>query len=261
MGKERLAVPFENGCKALIIYVCAGDPSLEVTAELVPALADAGADIIELGVPFSDPVADGPVIQAAGQRALASGTTLARVLDLTAALRAKMKMGTPLVLMSYYNPILCYGLADFGKELAAAGGDGVIVPDLPWEEAGPLQKILEGKGLALIPLVAPTTPEGRLRRIASRAAGFIYCVSLTGVTGAREELPPDLLSYMERVRRVTSLPLALGFGIGSPGQLKHLAPLGDGFVVGSAVVQALAEGGVARAAALVKAMREALDSI
>ncbi|MGI9953519.1 tryptophan synthase subunit alpha [Moorellaceae bacterium AZ2] len=259
MGKERLAGAFERGRKALIIYVCAGDPSLKVTAELVPALVDAGADIIELGVPFSDPVADGPVIQAASQRALASGTTLARVLNLTAALRAKIT--TPLVLMSYYNPILRYGLADFGKDLAAAGGDGAIIPDLPWEEAGPLQQILEKEGLVLIPLVAPTTPEDRLRRIAAGAGGFIYCVSLTGVTGVREELPPGLLAYMERVRRVTSLPLALGFGIGSPGQLKRLAPLGDGFIVGSAVIQALVEGGVARAAALVKSLREALDSI
>lgn len=259
MSRERLAGAFKQGRKALLIYVCAGDPSLEVTAELVPALADAGADIIELGVPFSDPVADGPVIQAASQRALAAGTTLAKVLDLTSALRAKISV--PLVLMSYYNPVLRYGLTDFGKDLAAAGGDGAIIPDLPFEEAGPLQEIFEREGLALIPLIAPTTPEDRLRQIAAGAGGFIYCVSLTGVTGAREELPPDLLSYMERVRRVASLPLAIGFGIGSPDQLRQLAPLGDGFIVGSAVIQALAEGGVARAAALVKSMREALDSI
>ncbi|HBT47076.1 MAG TPA: tryptophan synthase subunit alpha [Peptococcaceae bacterium] len=259
MGNARLTAPFAKGRKALIVYVCAGDPTLAETARLVPALADAGADIIELGVPFSDPVADGPVIQAAGQRAMASGTTLARVVELAAALRAKI--ATPLVLMSYYNPLLRYGLAEFGRRLAAAGVDGVIVPDLPWEEAGPLREALEERGLDFIPLVAPTTPEDRLRRILSGAPAFIYCVSLTGVTGAREELPPGLSSYMERLRRVTSLPLALGFGIGSADHLRRLAPLGDGFIVGSAVVQALAEGGISRAAGLVKDMRAALDAL
>lgn len=258
MGGDRLYGSFRQGKKALIVYVCAGDPSLEATLEAVCAIARAGADIVELGVPFSDPLADGPVIQAASQRALARGTTLARVLELTYNLRRKVQV--PLILMSYYNPLLRYGLARFAQDLAGAGGDGVIVPDLPYEESGPLKTSLKEKGLALIPLVAPTTPDERLREIARHASGFIYCVSLTGVTGPREELPPDLPEYLARVRKATSLPLAIGFGISTPKQAQLLAPLGDGIVVGSVIVETLAKGGIKEATSLVQAMRKALDN-
>lgn len=255
-GEVKILSSFRQGRKALIIYVCAGDPSLDATYEAVCALARAGADIVELGVPFSDPLADGPVIQAASQRALSQGTTLEQILRLTYDLRKTLDI--PLVLMSYYNPLLRYGLDRFAQDLAKAGGDGVIVPDLPYEEAGPLRASLNKEGLALVPLVAPTTPDDRLREIACQASGFIYCVSLTGVTGPREELPPELPGYLARVRRVTSLPLAIGFGISTPEQARLLAPLGDGIVVGSAIVESLARGGIEKATNLVQAMRKAL---
>ncbi|MCG0278004.1 MAG: tryptophan synthase subunit alpha [Thermanaeromonas sp.] len=256
-GKIKLLNSFRRGRKALIVYLCAGDPSLEATFEAVCALTRAGADIVELGVPFSDPLADGPVIQAASQRALDQGTTLGQVLKLTHDLRKILDI--PLVLMSYYNPLLRYGLASFVRELAEAGGDGVIVPDLPHEEAGPLRDHLDERGLALVPLVAPTTPVGRLQEIARQASGFIYCVSLTGVTGPRDELPPDLAGYLSRVRRVTSLPLAIGFGISTPEQARRIASLADGIIVGSAVVETLAEQGIDKAVNLVQALRKALE--
>lgn len=256
-GEVKILNSFSQGRKVLIIYICAGDPSLEATYEAVCALAHAGADIVELGVPFSDPLADGPVIQAASQRALDQGTTLEKVLKLTYNLRKNLDI--PLLLMSYYNPILRYGLDKFARDLAKAGGDGVIVPDLPYEETGPLKAFLKEDGLALVPLVAPTTPDDRLREITCQASGFIYCVSLTGVTGPREELPPELPNYLARVRQATSLPLAIGFGISTPEQARLLAPLGDGIVVGSAIVETLAKGGIEKATSLVQAMRKALE--
>lgn len=278
-----------QGQRALIAYVCAGDPNLEATFDLVKGLVSAGADIIELGVPFSDPVADGPVIQAAGQRALAAGTTLRQVLDLARRLRTDAQVEAPLVLMSYYNPILGYGLEAFSRDLAAAG-DGVIVPDLPVEESEPLRQALEaqaeqsqGNGIAcaLIPLVAPTTTPQRLRRIVAGAQGFIYCVSVTGVTGSRQSLPPDLDTYITNVRRATvgegsaepsrpyglprtGVPIAVGFGVGTPEQARQVAGLAggtvDGVIVGSALVEAHARGGVEAAVSLTRSLRQALDA-
>lgn len=271
-----------QGRPALIAYVCAGDPSLESTFQLVKGLISAGADIIELGVPFSDPVADGPVIQAAGQRALAAGTTLRQVLELTRRLRADARVEVPLVLMSYYNPILSYGLTAFARDLAVAG-DGVIVPDLPIEEAGPLRQALSTStsAPALIPLVAPTTTPQRLHRIGAEAQGFIYCVSVTGVTGSRQSLPPDLDAYITNVRCATmgegpaepsrphglprvGVPIAVGFGVGTPEQARQVAALAggtvDGVIVGSALVEAHARGGVEAAVSLTRSLRQALDS-
>ncbi|QGP93715.1 Tryptophan synthase alpha chain [Neomoorella glycerini] len=260
MGVERIGAAFaareKEGRKALIVYLCAGDPSLEVTAAAIEKLAAAGVDIIELGVPFSDPVADGPVIQAASTRALARGTNLRKILDLVKDLRSRVSL--PLVLMSYYNPLLQYGLAALAADLAAAGVDGLIVPDLPLEESAPLREKLEAVKLAAIPLVAPTTPAERLQQIAAAAQGFIYCVSLTGVTGAREGLPPGIAAYLARVRGATDLPLGIGFGISNPAQARLLAPLCDGIIVGSAVVRALHEGGLPAAVKLVQNLRQAI---
>ncbi|WP_406676213.1 tryptophan synthase subunit alpha [Moorella sp. ACPs] len=260
MGVERIAAAFaarkKEGRKALIVYLCAGDPSLEVTAAAVEELAAAGVDIIELGVPFSDPVADGPVIQAASTRALAGGTNLKKILDMVKDLRSRVSL--PLVLMSYYNPLLQYGLTALAADLAAAGVDGLIVPDLPLEESAPLREKLAAVKLAAIPLVAPTTPAERLQQIAAAAQGFIYCVSLTGVTGAREGLPPGIAAYLARVRQTTDLPLGVGFGISNAEQARLLAPLCDGIIVGSAVVQALRKGGVPAAAELVHSLRQAI---
>jgi tryptophan synthase alpha chain len=180
-----------TGQKALVVYVCAGDPDLATTERLVPQLAEAGADVVELGVPFSDPLADGPTIQAASQRALRAGTTLASVLGLVERLRAS-RCEVPLVLFGYMNPIVRMGLEAFVDGAARAGADGMLVPDLPLEEASALGSLAERAGLSLVLLAAPTTPEARLRAIGAATRGFLYFVSVTGVTGARAELPEDL---------------------------------------------------------------------
>lgn len=260
MGIERITAAFaarkKEGRKTLIVYLCAGDPNLEFTGQAVRELAGAGVDIIELGVPFSDPVADGPVIQGASKRALVAGVTLSAILELVKSLRAGLAV--PIILMSYYNPLLQYGLERLTADLAAAGVDGLIVPDLPLEESLPLRQNLEPAGLALIPLVAPTTSGERLARIAASACGFIYCVSLTGVTGAREGLPPGIDAYLAGVRAATDLPLGIGFGIGSPDQARLLAPMGDGIIVGSALVDVLHQEGLPAALRLVERLRHAL---
>ncbi|MBC7104889.1 MAG: tryptophan synthase subunit alpha, partial [Firmicutes bacterium] len=234
----RLGELASRGEKALIVYLMAGDPSPDATPVLVEAAARAGADVVELGIPFSDPLADGPVIQAAGQRALRAGTTVARVLSLAARIREASPV--PLVFMTYYNPVLRYGPERFVADAARAGADGLIVPDLPVEEAGGLRDLADAAGLALVPLVAPTTPEGRIATIAASARGFIYCVSLTGVTGVRDRLPPELAEFTARVRRHARLPVALGFGISGPEHVAAVAPLVDAVVVGSALVKAVA---------------------
>lgn len=226
--------------KALIIYLTAGDPDLAVTERLVSLAAAAGADIIELGIPFSDPVADGPIIQAASQRALASGTTIERVLKMVA--RCRQQTDVPLVLMSYYNPILSYGLSRFAADGSAAGVDGVIVPDLPVEEQRPLAEAFASyPGLALIPLVAPTSTGERIAKIAEVAQGFIYCVSLTGVTGVRDQLNTEIGDFIKRIRDLTPKPVAVGFGVSNPDQAKFMARFGDGVIIGSAVVRLLAQ--------------------
>jgi tryptophan synthase alpha chain len=228
-----------DGRSALIVFVEAGDPDLTTTARLVPALAAAGADILELGVPFSDPIADGPTIQRATERALASGTTLRRVLDLAADLRAR-KVGTPLVLFTYANPILAFGEEAFALRAAEAGFDGVLVTDLPPEEGRGFAGRLRTAGLAPVYLLAPTSPDARLRRAAALSRGFVYVVSRAGITGARAALPEDLADFVARVRRsVPRLPVAVGFGISTPDQVRAVARLAEGVVVGSAVVAAM----------------------
>lgn len=225
--------------KALIPYLCAGDPDFELTSKLVLTLQAAGANLLELGVPFSDPLADGPVIQAASQRALRGGATLARILSLVSSLRSQVRI--PLLLMSYFNPLLQFGLPEFVREAKEAGVDGFIVPDLPPEEGEELWALATAAGLCPVPLVAPTTTPDRLAKLARLAPGFIYCVSVTGVTGARESLPPDLATFLTHVREVTSKPLAVGFGISKPEQVQGVAPYVEGVIVGSAFVDLVAQ--------------------
>lgn len=221
---------------ALVVYLCAGDPDLETTERLVLAAIEAGADIIELGVPFSDPTADGPVIQRASERALAKGTTLAQALEVASKVRAKSEAG--LVLFGYYNPILAYGEARFAADAKRMGVDGVLVVDLPPEEAGSLLGPLEENGVDFIPLVAPTTPDARIERIARTARSFLYYVSLTGVTGAEADLDAAGVRAAALKAR-THKPVAIGFGIKTPAQAKKAALKADGVVVGSAVCSAV----------------------
>jgi tryptophan synthase alpha chain len=225
----------QRGERALIPYFTAGDPSLGLTRRLVIEAAKRGADIIELGIPFSDPLADGPVVQRATQRALAAGVTLPRVLELVREMRGEVT--APLVFLSYYNPILAFGLKAFCRTAVEAGVDGVIVADLPPEEAGPLHVEAEAAGLELIHLVAPTSTPDRMRKIAKATGSFIYMVSLTGVTGTRAELPPDLVQHLRALRGITTKPICVGFGISGPEQAAAVARLADGVIVGSAIVK------------------------
>ena len=241
--KSRLAATFADlrarGERALVAYLTAGDPSLGATERLVREAAARGADIVELGVPFSDPIADGPVIQRAAMRALERGISVARVLETVATLRAETAV--PFVLLTYYNPVLAFGLKAFARTAADAGVDGVIVADLPPEEAGPSAAEAEAAGLDLVHLVAPTSTPARVRLIARRSRGFIYVVSLTGVTGERRELPRDLEAQITALRRVTTKPVCVGFGIGHPDQVAAVGRLADGVIVGSAIVRLIEE--------------------
>jgi len=227
------------GERALVGYFTAGDPSLETTRQLVGEAERQGADVIELGVPFSDPLADGPVIQRAAMRSLAAGTSLPRVLEMVARLRPEVQL--PLLLFTYYNPVLAFGLGGLARAAARAGVDGLMVPDLPVEECGPLAAECEANKLDLVQFVAPTSTVTRMRRIARRSRGFIYLVSLTGVTGARQALPPELSAQVRELRRVTRKPICVGFGIGTPEQAAAVGALADGVIVGSAIVRCVEE--------------------
>jgi len=245
-----------QGRPALVVYVMAGDPTLEATVALVPRLAEAGADVIELGVPFSDPMADGPVLQAAAQRALGAGATVARVLEAA----GRIQCSAPRLLMGYLNPILSYGEARFARDAKRAGISGAIMADLPGEEAAGFASKLRAEGLAFVPLVAPTTPPQRMTEIAKLADGFVYYVSVTGVTGARTALPPDLAPKIAAARAaITPAPLAVGFGIGTPEQARTVGGLADGVVVGSALVRTLHERGGDAAVELVRSLARALS--
>jgi len=253
----------EAGELGLIAYITAGDPSLEASATIVLAAAEAGADIIELGVPFSDPVADGPVIQRASERALRSGTTLAGVLELVRQLRTRTDV--PLVLFSYFNPLLQMGLEKFAEAAASAGADGVLATDLTPEEAGEYRAALGSRGLDTIFLAAPTSTDERLARIAEASTGFLYLVSRTGVTGTREVLPEGLPALARRVRKFTGLPIAVGFGISAPAHVSVLGGIADAAVVGSALMAeveraASVDAAAADVAALVLALKNAARS-
>jgi tryptophan synthase alpha chain len=256
---SRIKTVFRSGHKALIAYVTVGYPSLDATLKVVPRLARSGADIVELGIPFSDPLADGITIQKASFQALQNGVTPETCLEVARQLREKTDL--PLVFMTYYNPIFSYGLKEFVAECARSGIDGLIVPDLPPEEGVELQAITQAAGLDLIYLLAPNSSEERIRLVAKRSRGFIYLVSVTGVTGARENLPADLAAFVARVRKVTRQPLCVGFGISRPEQAKSIASLADGIIVGSRLIQLMAEDeSLASAQRLVGELRRAIDS-
>ena len=225
--------------RALIPYITAGDPDLDITAKLILTISQNGGDILELGVPFSDPLADGPTIQAASQRALKSGTTLKGILEMVREIRKKIDI--PLVLMSYYNPLRQYGLEALARDASKAGINGFIVPDLTPEEATDWLKVCKEHSLDTIFLIAPTTSLNRARKIAQMSRGFIYYVSVTGVTGARESLPQDIIENLKQLRKITNKPIAVGFGISSPNHVRMLVPYTDGIVVGSAIVKLIGE--------------------
>lgn len=223
-----------TGELGIVAYITAGDPSMEATLKFVLALAAAGADVIELGVPFSDPLADGPTIQRASERALKSGATLPAILELVQRIRQSSQV--PLVLFSYYNPILQMGLEKFAAAASAAGADGVLVTDLAPEESVQYRQILGRNHLDTIFLAAPTSTDERLAKIAESSSGFLYLVSRTGVTGAKDTLPDDLPALLRRVRNFTPLPVAVGFGISLPGHISLLGGLADAAVIGSSLV-------------------------
>ena len=245
-----------EGRTALVSYLMGGDGGLAATEALLLGFDAAGADVIELGVPFSDPIADGPVLQAAALRALQAGTRTADLLALAGRLRGRLR--APLVLMGYLNPIESMGGERFAAACAEAGIAGCIVPDLPLEESGPLRDSMGSHGIDLVPLVAPTTGPERAAAIAKSARGFLYTVTVTGVTGARTKLPDDLAERLRALRTLATVPVAAGFGIARPEQAAALKGLCDGVVVGSALVAAHHAGGVAAATALVRALRAAL---
>lgn len=231
---KRFAELRASGELGIIAYITAGDPSFDATLKYVLALAEAGTDIIELGVPFSDPLADGPTIQRASERALKAGASLAGVIDLVRRIRQSSQV--PLVLFSYYNPILQMGLEKFASAAAAAGADGVLATDLTPEESEEYRRILAANHLDTIFLGAPTSTDERLAKIAACSSGFLYLISRTGVTGAKDALPDDLPALLRRARSVTQLPIAVGFGISLPGHVSVLGGLADAAVIGSALV-------------------------
>ncbi len=226
-----------RGEKALIPYVMLGDPDVETTEALALAAAAAGADLLEIGIPFSDPLADGPVLQRAAERALTQHVTLADALALVRRLRAKTQI--PLIFMTYYNLIFQYGDVRLANEAAAAGVDGLIVPDLPPEEAGSLDTAARAAGLHLIYLIAPTTPPARIKLIAERAGGFLYYVSLTGITGSKLPAFDEVGQGVARIKRVTDLPVAVGFGVSTPEEAGRIARVADGVIVASALIKRL----------------------
>ena len=236
---SRITSVFKPGYKALIAYLTVGYPNLETTYEVASTLANNGCDIIELGIPFSDPLADGATIQKASYQALQQGITPQVCLEVARKLR--QKIATPLVFMSYYNPILSFGLEAFCQASVKAGIDGLIIPDLPPEEGAELEASTKKLNLDLIYLLAPTSTEERISLVAKKSQGFIYLVSLTGVTGARQSLPPELEDFVKRVRQRTHQPLCVGFGVSNPEQARRVAKIADGVIVGSRLIQLIDE--------------------
>lgn len=225
----------QRGEKALVTFITAGDPDLSVTEKLIPELERSGADIIELGVPFSDPMADGATIQLSSERALAAGTTLPKILSMVKSVRRQSEV--PIVLMGYYNPILVYGLEKFAADASAAGVDGVLLVDLPPEEAGEFKATADLHNLDIIFLLTPTSDTPRLRKVKGLARGFIYYVSVTGVTGVRSGVDASVSGKVAEIKKASQVPVVVGFGIATPEQAAHAAAEADGVVVGSAIVK------------------------
>jgi len=228
-----------RNAKGLVLYLTAGDPSLEDTGKLLAALDRGGVDLIELGIPFSDPLADGPVIQRASERALKAGTTLGKILQ--ALPRWCESVRAPMILFSYYNPILRYGLEVFARDAARAGADGALVVDLTPEESGPYVAAMRKNSLDTVFLASPTSPDHRLKLVAEASTGFLYLISRTGTTGERNDISGSLRPLVESARKFTRLPLAVGFGVSSPGQVREVQAVADAAVVGSALVHAIEE--------------------
>lgn len=256
---SRIAQAFAKG-KAFIGFVTAGDPSLDKTAEFVLEMERAGADLVELGVPFSDPIAEGPVIQAANVRALAAGTTTDGIFELVAGLRQQTQI--PLVLLTYVNPVYKYGYARFLERCRAVGVDGLIIPDLPFEERQELEPLARQYDVDIIALIAPTSAE-RIRAIAAPASGFLYIVSSMGVTGVRSAITTDLAAMVNTAREVSAVPTAVGFGVNTPEQARDISRLADGVIVGSAIVKLVAQYGAQAGPYIyeyVKSMKDVLET-
>ncbi|MBM0064652.1 tryptophan synthase subunit alpha [Alkalicoccobacillus gibsonii] len=241
MSSERLQNQLEKDKELFIPFITAGDPTPEVTIDLALTLQEAGASILELGIPYSDPLADGPTIQAASKRALSNGMSLTDALQLVPKMRDR-GLTIPVIIFTYVNPLLQYGMKRFTEEAAAFGVDGILVPDLPYEESDQLSQYCENENLSLISLVAPTSKE-RIKKIASRAQGFLYCVSSLGVTGARTDLDPRIETFLQTVREASRVPIAVGFGISTREQVQTIQGLADGVVVGSALVEQIEKQG------------------
>lgn len=254
---ERFARAAARGAGALVTYITAGYPTPADTVSVLEGIAGAGADVIEFGIPFSDPLADGPTIQRASQRAIAAGATLARSLESLAEFRARSD--TPVVVFTYLNPVLAYGVERFIRDVHAAGADGVLLTDLPVGGDDELERAFEESPLDLVRLVAPTTPLDRAAQIAARSQGFVYYISRTGVTGATESLRAEIGREIEAIRPHARVPIAVGFGISSPAQAVEAARAGDGAVVGSALIDALDREGFSGLFAFVGSLRKALD--
>lgn len=229
----------ERGNKALVCFLTSGDPSFDATEKLVSMISKSGADIIELGIPFSDPLADGPSIQSASFRALQAGATVKGVFGNLKAIRKHCDV--PIVLMTYYNPVHKYGVARFAQDAVSAGADGVILTDLPPEESKEWKAAADAAGLATIFLLAPTSTKDRIELTAKLASGFIYCVSRTGVTGARSEMPLELKALVDTIKKASDLPVVVGFGVSKPEHVKYVTQIADGAVVGSALVNVIAD--------------------
>ena len=256
---SRIASVFSQpGHIALIPYITVGYPSIEATLKVVPLLANSGCDIVELGIPFSDPLADGATIQKASFRALQNGVTPKLCLEVARQLSHKVDI--PLVFMTYFNPVFSYGLEEFCSACASSGVSGLIIPDLPPEEGSELEATIQRQGLDLIYLLAPTSTEERIRLVAERSRGFIYLVSVTGVTGVRDNLPSGLETFVTRVRKVATQPLCVGFGISTPEQARQVARIADGVIVGSRIIQLMEdEGNFISVGNFIKGLRQALD--
>jgi tryptophan synthase alpha chain len=236
---NRIACAFD-GKKAFIAFITGGDPDVETTEKLIITMAEAGVDIIEIGIPFSDPVAEGAAIQAANERALRAGCTVDKLFDMVKRVRKEVRI--PLLFMSYINPIFVYGKEKFMQKCAESGIDGVIIPDLPYEERGELSDVCKRYNVTQISMIAPTSNE-RIEVIAKEAEGFIYCVSSLGVTGIRSEINTNINDMIARVKSVSAVPCAVGFGISSPSQAKEMAAVSDGVIIGSAIVKIIGEHG------------------